>query len=370
MTKLSFPLYLPFIQKRYAFPMTRPMKTQTLFATVLLAAAFFLSAAAARAEVSYSFVTEIPVPGNGGWDYCSVDSAARRLYVSHGTEVVVIDIDNNKIVGQIPDTQGVHGLAVAHDLMRGVVSCGRENKAAIVDLNTLQIITKIDTEKNPDGMLYDPGTHEAYLFNGRSDSASVIDVANAKVIATIPLGGKPEFGVADPAAGMVYDNLEDKSELVAIDTKAHTVANRWPIAPGESASGLAIDLAHHHLFLGCDNQKMVMMDAATGKVLANVPIGDGVDATCFDPGTSLAFASCRDGTTTVAREDGDNLTVVQKLNTQAGARTMTLDTQTHRIYLPTAKFEAQPPAADGNNGRRRPRMVPGTFKILVYGLSQ
>jgi|SRR5581483_2262372 len=347
------------------------MKTPLKISTILIGAAFLLSAARARADVSYSFLTEIPISGNGGWDYCSVDPAARRLYVSHGTEVVVIDIDNNKVVGQIPDTQGVHGLAVAHDLLRGVVTCGRENKAAIVDLNTLQIIAKIDTEKNPDGMLYDPGTHEAYVFNGRSDSASVIDVANAKVIATIPLGGKPEFGAADPAAGMVYDNLEDKRELVAIDTKTHAVANRWPIAPGESASGLAIDLAHHHLFLGCDNQKMVMMDAANGKVLANVPIGAGVDATAFDPGTSLAFASCRDGTTTIAREEGDNLTVVQKLATQPGARTMTLDTQTHRIYLPTAKFEA-PPADESSNGggRRRPRMVPGSFKILVYGMSQ
>ncbi len=346
------------------------MKAPTLAAASLLAAALLSVTASARAEVSYSFVTEIPIAGNGGWDYCSVDPIARRLYVSHGTEVVVIDIDNNKVVGQIPDTPGVHGLAVAHDLMRGVVTCGRENKAAIVDLNTLQIITKLDTEKNPDGMLYDPGTHEAYVFNGRSDSASVIDVANAKVTATIPLGGKPEFGVADPAASMVYDNLENKSEVAAIDTKTHTVVNRWPIAPGESASGLAIDLAHHHLFIGCDNQKMVMMDASDGKVLANVPIGDGVDATAFDPGTSLAFASCRDGSTTIAREDGDTLTVVQKLATQPGARTMALDTQSHRIYLPTAKFEA--PSADDANagGRRRPRMVPGTFKILVYGMSQ
>ncbi len=328
-----------------------------------------MAAGVCRAGDLYSFVKEIPVGGDGGWDYCSVDAGARRLYVSHGSNVVVIDIDNDKVAGEIADTPGVHGVALAPDLMRGVVTCGREGKAAIVDLGTLQTITKLETGQNPDGMLYDSGTGEAYVFNGRGQSATVIDVKAAKVTATIPLEGKPEFGAADPGAGMVYDNLEDKSEIVAIDAKAHTVVNRWPVAPGEEPSGMAIDTAHHRLFVGCGNQKMLMVDGSSGKVLAVVPIGGGVDATAFDPGTSLAFASCGDGTTTIAREDGDNLTAVQTLKTEPRARTMALDPKSHRIYLASAKFET--PSADGDSGggRRRPRMIPGSFKILVYGMN-
>jgi YVTN family beta-propeller protein len=214
-------------------------------------------------------------------------------------------------------------------------------------------------------MLYEPGRQEFYTFNGRGKSATVIDAKTAAVVATIPLGGKPEFPQADPQAGRVYDNLEDKSEVVTIDTKSHQVLDRWPIAPGEEASGMAFDAKNHRLFLGCDNKLMVMMDSETGKVLASVPIGSGVDANAFDPGTKLAFASCGEGTTTIAREDApDKLTVVQTLTTERGARTMTLDPATHKIYLASAKFEA--PAA----GERRGKIVPGTFKILVYGMDK
>jgi DNA-binding beta-propeller fold protein YncE len=214
-------------------------------------------------------------------------------------------------------------------------------------------------------MLYEPGQKEAYLFCGRAQAASVVDVKGQKVVATIPLGGRPEFAQADPAAGRVYDNLEDKSEVAVIDTKSHQVVNRWPIAPGEEASGMAIDVKNHRLFLGCHNQLMVMMDSTDGKVITTVPIGEGVDANAFDPGTQLAFASCGDGTTTIAKEESpDKLTVVQTLQTQRGSRTMALDPTTHRIYLAAAKFE--PPA----EGQRRPRMVPGTFKILVYGMEK
>jgi YVTN family beta-propeller protein len=210
--------------------------------------------------------------------------------------------------------------------------------------------------------LFEPGQSEVYAFNGRSQSATVIEAKSGKVVTTIPLGGKPEFAQADVKAGLVYNNLEDKSEVVVIDTKTHSVKNRWPIAPGEEASGMAFDEKNHRLFLGCGNQKMVMMDSTTGKIIADVPIGDGVDANAFDPGTRFAFASCGDGTTTIAKEDGDKLTVVQTLKTERGARTMTIDPATHKIYLASAKFEA--PA----EGHRRGRMVPGTFKILVYGM--
>jgi DNA-binding beta-propeller fold protein YncE len=313
----------------------------------------------------YHFIKEIPVGGNGGWDYLSVDPAAQRLYVSHGTEVAVIDLAKDQVVGTITNTPGVHGLAPAPGLGRGLVTCGRENKAAIVDLKTLQTIAKVDTGANPDGMLFEPGRQEFYTFNGRGNSATVIDAKAGTFVATIPLGGKPEFAQADPAAGRVYNNLEDKSQVAVIDTKTHTVVTNWPIAPGKEASGMASDLKHHRLFLGCGNKLMVMMDSENGKVLASVPIGQGVDANAFDPETQLAFASCGDGTTTIAKEEApDKLTVVQTLTTERGSRTMTLDPTTHRIYLASAKFEA--PA----EGQRRGRMVPGTFKILVYGVEK
>jgi hypothetical protein len=314
------------------------------------------------AEGQYHFLKEIPVGGEGSWDYLSVDEAGRRLYVSHATKVVVIDLDKETVAGEITDTPGVHGLAPAPDLGRGFVSNGRENKASIVDLKTLQTLSKVETGQNPDGMLYEPSRQEAYMFNGRSASATVIDGKTDKVVATVELNGKPEFATADPQAGRVYDNLEDKSEVVAIDTKTHQVVNRWPVAPGEEPSGMAIDVAHRRLFLGCGNKKMVMMDNTSGKVVAEVPIGAGVDACAFDPATQLAFASCGDGTVTIAHEDApDKLTVVQTLKTEPRAKTMTIDPKTHKIYLGSAKFEAAAP------GERRPRMVANSFKILVYG---
>jgi len=333
---------------------------------ILLPVLFGLTVAVCRADGPYHFIKEIPVGGEGGWDYLTVDSAAQRLYVSHGTKIVVIDLAKDQVVGEITNTPGVHGIAVAPDLGLGVTSNGREDKAGIVDLKTRQTLSKVDTGKNPDGMLYEPGQKEAWLFNGRSQSATVIDVKGAKVVATVPLGGKPEFAQADTAASRVYNNLEDKSEVAVIDTKTHTVVTNWPIAPGREASGMAIDLKNHRLFLGCGESKtMVMMDSMTGKVITSVPIGEGVDANAFDPGTMLAFASCGDGTTTIAKEETpDKLTVVQTLETQRGSRTMALDPKTHKIYLAAAKFEA--PA----EGQRRGRMVPDSFKILVYGMAK
>jgi YVTN family beta-propeller protein len=339
------------------------MKAINLWSMGAVALSLTVAPVLVHGAAEYKLLKEIPVGGDGGWDYLSVDSAASRLYVSHGTKVVVIDLDKELVVGEITNTPGVHGLAPAPDLGRGFVSCGRENKAAIVDLKTLETLSKVDTGQNPDGMLYEPVQQEVYMFNGRGNSATVIDAKAGKVVATIPLGGKPEFAQADPKAGRVYDNLEDKSEVVSIDSKTHEVVSRWPIAPGEEASGMALDAAHHRLFLGCGNKLMVMMDSATGKVVGNVPIGDGVDANAFDPGTQLAFASCGDGTTTIAHEDSpDKLSVVQRLTTERGAKTMTLDPKTHKIYLGSAKFDA--PA----EGQRRGRQVPNSFKILVYGM--
>jgi YVTN family beta-propeller protein len=215
-------------------------------------------------------------------------------------------------------------------------------------------------------MAYDAKRGELYIFNHKGNSASVIDAKNSKVVATIPLGGSPEFGEADDAAGRVYVNLEDKSEVVAIDTAKHEVVARWPLAPGEEPTGIALDAAHHRLFSTCNNKMMTMIDIATGKVIATAPIGEHVDGCAFDQASGLAFASCGEGVVTIAKEDGDNLSVVQTLKTERGARTIALDPTTHRIYLPTAEFQPAPSPSPGASPGR-PAMVPNTMKLLVYG---
>jgi YVTN family beta-propeller protein len=321
-------------------------------------------AAICRADGPYHFIREIPLPDSGGWDYTTIDPLAHRLYVSHGTEVVVVDLVANQVAGTITNTPGVHGVALAYELGLGVTSNGRANNAGIVNLTTLQTLTNLPTAEGPDGMVYNPKEKEAYLFCGRANAVTVVDVKGSRVTATIPLDGRPEFAAADPEADRVYDNLEDKSEVTVIDAKAHLVITNWAIAPGESASGMAIDVSGHRLFIGCHNQKMLMMNDDDGTVVASVPIGNGVDADAFDPGTHYAFASCGDGTTTIAQESNNTLTVVQTLKTETGARTMALDPGTHNIYLATAKFDAPEP------GQRRGRMIPGTFKILEYGMGQ
>jgi YVTN family beta-propeller protein len=323
-----------------------------------------LAAAVCRADEPYHFIKEIPIAGDGGWDYLTVDSKAEKLYVSHATKVVVIDLSNDTVVGEITNTPGVHGIALAPKLNRVFVSDGKEAKISIVDAQTLQTISKVDTGVNPDCIIFEPKQNEVYAFNGRGQSVTVIAADTGKVITTIPLAGKPEFAQVEPKAGRIFNNLEDKSEVAVIDAESHQVITNWPIAPGESASGMAIDRKNHRLFLGCDNHLMAMLDSESGKVLATVPIGEGVDANAFDSKTKFAFASCGDGTTTIARADGDTLTVVQVLKTERSARTMALDPATHKIYLASAKFETPEP------GQRRGKMVPGTFKILVYGMDE
>jgi DNA-binding beta-propeller fold protein YncE len=338
---------------------------------LLLAAACGSPAKRATQEAvpTYHPVAEIAVGGDAGfWDYLSEDPAARRLYVTNGTRVVVIDMDADSVVGEVPDLPGVHGFAVAHDLGRGFASDGRENKVAVVDLATLQVLSRVDTGENPDGILYVPDFQEVYAFNGRGHSATVINAATGELVATIPLPGKPEFAVYDPGAKRIYNNIEDQNEIVAIDPTAHEVVATWPIAPGEAASGLAIDLEHHRLFAVCENGLMVMVNSQTGEVVDTVAIGEGPDAARFDPATQLAFSSNGgDGTVTIAHEDSPSrLTVVQTLQTARSARTMTLDPTTHRIYLSAADFGETPPA-DSMGRPQRPPMIPGSFKVLVYG---
>jgi len=309
---------------------------------------------AKAADPHYKLFKEIPIGGGSGWDYLTADSVGRRLYVTHGTKIVVVDMDQNKIVGEIADTPGVHGFAPAPDLKRGFSSNGQENKSSIVDLTTLKTIMKVPTEGNPDAILYEPKSGEVWTFNGRGQSATVYDGKTGKVIVkSIPLGGKPETGVADADANRVYVNLENKNQIAVIDLKDHKVVGTWPIAPGEEASGLALDQKLHRLIIGCGNSKMVLMDSASGKVVSSLDCGQGVDAAAFDPETSLGFVSAGgSGTVTIARVEADKLVPIQTLSTERGARTMTVDSKTHRIYLSNAKSRT-----DANS-----------FKVLVYAM--
>ena len=321
-------------------------------------------------EGQYKFLSEIPIGGEGGWDILTVDSPAHRLYLSHATKVVVVDLAKSAVAGEITDTPGVHGFVVAPELQRGFSTNGKEGKASVVDLKTLSTTSKVDTGEGPDAGVYEPRRGEVYVFNHKGNSATVIDAKTAKVVGTIPLGGSPEFAAADGAAGRVYCNLEDKSEIAVIDAVKHEVIARWPLAPGEEPSGIALDATHHRLFAACHNKMMVMVDTQTGKIVATVPIGAGVDGCAFDDATQLAFASCGDGTTTIAKEETpDKLTVVQTLKTEPRARTMTLDPGTHRIYLPSAQFQP-PPSPSPGASPGRPQVVPNSLKLLVYGKSE
>jgi YVTN family beta-propeller protein len=256
---------------------------------------------------------------------------------------------------------------VAPELQRGFSSNGKENKVGVVDLKTLTTSSKLDTGESPDAMAYDAKRGELYVFNHRGNSATVIDAKSAKVISTIPLSGSPEFGAADSAAGRVYVNIEDKNEVDVIDMAKHEVVAHWPLAPGEEPSGIALDATHHRLFSTCNNKLMTMLDTTSGKVVTTAPIGTRVDGCAFDDGTQLVFASCGEGVTTIAKEEAaDKLTVVQTLQTEPGARTIALDPQTHRIYLPTAQFQPAPSPAPGSSPAR-PAIVPNSMKLLVYG---
>jgi len=314
---------------------------------------------------SYKVVARQPLEGDGGWDYLTLDPAARLLYIAHATQVLIFNLDQKKIVGTIANTPGVHGVALAPALQRGFTSNGKENTVTVFDLATHAEIARIPVAgQNPDAIVFDSASGKVFTFNGRSKDASVIDPPSAKVIGHIALGGKPEFAVADDQ-GMLYDDLEDQSQVVQINTKDLSVKHRWPVAPCEEPSSLAIDAAHRRLFVGCGNQKMAVVNADDGHVLTTLPIGDHVDATVFDPKSGMIFNSNGDGTLTVIHEeDPDHYRVVDNVATQKGARTVALDPQTHRIYLVTAQFGAAP-AATPAQPHPRPAIVPGTFTLLT-----
>ncbi len=339
-------------------------------ASIAFVGAFLLPAipAARAADGPYVFKKDIPIGGEGGWDYLSVDAAARRLYVTHSTRVVVIDLDTETVVGEIPGTPGVHGFAVAADLGRGFSSHGAEGKAGIYDLKTLALIGKVETGANPDSILYEPDRKEVYTFNGRGQDATVFEARTGTVVATIPLDGKPEFAQYDAKTGRIHVNIEDKNMIRAIDTKTHTVVASWSLAPGDEPTGLAFDPVTRRLFSSCHNSQIIVLNPDTGKVVTTFPIGAGVDAVWFDARNQNLLASSSDETLTVAHLDSaDRLSLVQTLKTPARARTMALDPKTHNIYVAAATFEPGPPAAPGAPPSR-PRMAPGSFHVVVYSM--
>ncbi len=321
-------------------------------------------AAPATGPSGYHLVRTVTLGGEGGWDCLTIDPMTRKLFVTHSTHVMVVDADKGKIVGDIADTPGVHDVAIAEDAGRGFISNGSNNTVTIFDLKTLQSTGHAPTGTRPDAILYDVVSHRVFTFNGGSNDATAIDATTGAVAGTVALEGKPEFAVAD-GAGTVYVNLEDKSELAAIDSRALRVTQRWPLAPCEEPSGMAIDAVHSRLFIGCHNQMMAIVDAHNGKIVTTVPIGNGVDGTRFDAGTGFVFSSNGDGTLTVVHEDApDKYTVVENVTTQRGARTMELDPKTHNVYLVTADLKPVQPTAE--KPHPRPAPVPGTFRLLIF----
>jgi len=327
--------------------------------TTLLFALFFVTAAP-----HYHVIKHFPVGGDTGWDYLTIDSTTHRLFISHADHVVVLDVVSGKVVGDIPKTEGVHGIALAREIRRGFVSNGKLNTVTIFDLDSLGVLGEAPTGERPDAIMFEPVSSRVFTFNAAGKNTTAIDAATGKVAGTIPLGGKPEFAVHDDK-GHVYVNIEDTSELAVIDAKTLAVTRRWKLAGCEEPSGLAIDREHKRLFSGCGNKVMAISDLEAGKVIATMPIGEGVDGDGFDPEYGVAFASNGgSGTLTVVRELApDKFEVIDNVATARGARTMTVDQKTHHVFLPTAQF-GPAPAATTENPRPRRTIVPGTFEIL------
>jgi len=324
---------------------------------ILLAAICSLFISVSLQAQTYVLDKTISLTGDGGYDYLSIDKANHHLFVSHGSAVNVVDIETNEQVGVITDMKGVHGIAIANKSNRGFISDGRANAVVAFDLKTFKIIATIPVDaKGPDAIIYDPYSDRVFCFNGDSKNSSVVDPNTLKQIGTVDLGGGPEFAVAD-GKGMIYNNLEDKNSLNVIDSKTLKVVKNYSLAPCGGPTGVAMDIANHRVFSVCrENKGMSVVDANSGKVIATLPIGGGVDAVVYDPETKLVFCSCGDGTTTIIKQESpDKYSVVQTLKTPNRAKTMALDTKTHKIYFSVVDFDATTRKA-----------VPGSFKVLVY----
>ncbi len=327
--------------------------------------ALLLAAAPAPAP-TYHLLNTVAVGGEGGWDFLATDDLGGRLYLSHGSQVEVVDLKTRQVVGHIPNTPGVHGILPLPKLGRGYITCGRSNSVMVFDLKTLAPLATIPTGEGPDALLLDDFTGHIFVFNHRGGSATVIDPATNAVLGTVALGGDVEVGVAD-GKGTVFVNLEDKSEVVVIDAKTRTVRHRWPLAPGTEPTGLALDRKHHRLFSGCANEKLVVLDSETGHVVATAPIGAGVDGVVFDDKAQAATsADGESGTLTVVHEETPDRYRSETIKSARGARTIALDAATHRLYLPTAD-RGPAPAATEANPHPRPAITAGTFRVLEFG---
>jgi DNA-binding beta-propeller fold protein YncE len=338
----------------------------TLLVLLLLSACSRDAVAQSTGPSGYHLIKRVQLGGSGGWDYLEVDPSTHRLFISRGTHVIVVDPEQGKMVGDIPDTQGVHGIALADEFNKGFTTNGRSADSTIFDLSSLKALGNAKTDKDSDAVIYDPFSKRVFAFNGDANTATAIDAGSGTSVNTFPVGGGPEFAASD-GKGSIFVNLEDKSSLVKFDAKTLKIENTWPLAPCESPSGLAIDAKHEILVVGCHNKMMAFVDGNSGKVLRTVPIGQGVDANRFDPVTGYAFASCGDGTLTIAHEDSPtSFSPVETIQTQRGARTMALDYTTHTVYLVTADF-GPVPAATKEKPHPRPPILPDTFVLLVYG---
>jgi DNA-binding beta-propeller fold protein YncE len=316
---------------------------------------------AEQPESGYRVIKKIPLGGDGGWDYLSMDPEAQRLYIARANRVMVVDVEKGKLVGEVPNTPGIHGVALVPKHKRGFTSNGGDSTVTIFDLETLREIARPKVGSRPDAIIYDPASDRVFTFNAGSSDTTALSAEDGKVAGTVKLGGRPEFAVAD-GKGMVYVNIEDKNEVVAFDAKELNVKNRWPLAPGKTPTGLSMDRANRRLFATCRNEKMVILDADSGQVVATPTIGKGTDASAFDPEKRLAFSSNNDGTVTVVEEQSaDKYRVLGSVPTQAGSKTMALDPKTHTLYLGAARFKA---AAPGQRGRT---VEPDSFMVLVVG---
>lgn len=341
------------------FPM-RPLPT-LLFSA--LAAAFAGHAAAAQAPADFRVLAHLPLGGAGGWDYLSFDAQRRHLFVTRGDHVDVVDVDQHKLIGTIPGTKGVHGVALDQSAHRGYASNGQSASVTVFDLDSLKVVATISgTGEKPDAIAYDPASKHVFTFNGKGHSFSVIDPATNTVTSTVSLPGKPEFAQSDEA-GSIFVNIEDTAQLVKIDTASNTVAATWSLGTCESPSGLAIDRKLHRLFSVCDNRQLAVTNAENGQVVARVPIGEGPDAVVFDEATSMVYSSNGESgdITAVRQKDADHYSVAASIPTQPSARTLALDPKLHRLYLSAAKW-ASPPKEGA-----RPDIVPDSFTVLTVG---
>jgi len=331
------------------------------FALAMVSGAALFPAAHASGELKV--LKTIPVAGDGSWDYLAVDSKVRRLYVSHGTEVDVLDANTGEVIGHILDTPGAHGIALVPTMHRAFISQGLSDRVAMVDTETLRTLRQVPAGKKPDAIIYDPATRRIFANNGDGDSTTVIDAATGDVVGTLDLGGSPEYAAAD-GTGHIYINLEEQNETIAIDSQNLRVDRRWPVSPCKAPSSMAIDQHNRRLFIGCRNHFMTVLNIDTGRVITSLPIGDHVDATVFDPERRLIFCSNADGTLNVFRQlSADEYRSVQTVKTALGARTMALDPATHQIFLPTADLDTSAPLKPG----QKAPVKPGTFRLIVVG---